>query len=327
MVDGEGIGWLKLNRVKKLMEDENYRNLVVSRLNQTLDKKIGPDDHIEDVCVTRSVWRGMLKLLLAVVSGLEHTYSEHGLGGMASAFQVLEIAHTHYWSRELHEPASLLAGGVSGASSPFGSRENLRSPMSPQGSPAARVHLDVTPDMSRKSSSASVFSDSGRGLVHDALRSPDEPSTADSLRELLVQKRHQLMGKLASVDSEGGGEVARGGSDTGSIVTNAAAFRARLQQGVFRPAVSDSELEEPRPPRSRTASVWSSKSSLSAGFRYHAGSIISTPSPDGAGRNYIFEGQWCAQVGCRLGAGVKLFTGRAQRSLVPLAYKDLTMCK
>lgn len=31
------------------MEDENYRNLVVSRLNKTLERKIGPDDHIDDV--------------------------------------------------------------------------------------------------------------------------------------------------------------------------------------------------------------------------------------------------------------------------------------
>lgn len=31
------------------MEDENYRNLVVSRLNKTLDQKIGPDEHIDDV--------------------------------------------------------------------------------------------------------------------------------------------------------------------------------------------------------------------------------------------------------------------------------------
>lgn len=48
-LDGDGVGWLKLNRVRRLMEDENYRNLVVSRLNKTLDKKIGPDDHIDDV--------------------------------------------------------------------------------------------------------------------------------------------------------------------------------------------------------------------------------------------------------------------------------------
>lgn len=49
VLDGEGVGWLKLTRIRKLMEDENYRNLVVSRLNKTLDQKIGPDEHIDDV--------------------------------------------------------------------------------------------------------------------------------------------------------------------------------------------------------------------------------------------------------------------------------------
>lgn len=46
---GEGVGWLKLNRLKKLMEDESYRMLVLGKLNRTLDRKIGPDDHIDDV--------------------------------------------------------------------------------------------------------------------------------------------------------------------------------------------------------------------------------------------------------------------------------------
>jgi hypothetical protein len=50
VLDGLGIGWLKINRVKKLMEDENYRNFVLSRLNTNLDKKyVDDDDHIEDV--------------------------------------------------------------------------------------------------------------------------------------------------------------------------------------------------------------------------------------------------------------------------------------
>jgi hypothetical protein len=50
VLDGLGIGWLKINRVKKLMEDENYRNFVLSRLNINLDKKYSDDDdHIEDV--------------------------------------------------------------------------------------------------------------------------------------------------------------------------------------------------------------------------------------------------------------------------------------
>ena len=49
VIEGEGIGWLKQNRVRKLMEDENYRMLVVSGLNRTLERKIGPGDHIDDV--------------------------------------------------------------------------------------------------------------------------------------------------------------------------------------------------------------------------------------------------------------------------------------
>ena len=107
VLDGEGVGWLKLNRVRKLMEDENYRNLVVSRLNKTLDQKIGPDEHIDDLCVERAVWKGALKLLQAVAAGLEQTYCNHGQGGMASAFQLLEIAHTHYWTKDVGNDGKL----------------------------------------------------------------------------------------------------------------------------------------------------------------------------------------------------------------------------
>lgn len=49
VLDGEGVGWLKLNRLKKLMEDESYRNFILSKLNKTLERKIAPDDHIDDV--------------------------------------------------------------------------------------------------------------------------------------------------------------------------------------------------------------------------------------------------------------------------------------
>lgn len=49
VLEGEGVGWLKLNRLKKLMEDENYRNFVINKLNTTSDKKISPADHLDDV--------------------------------------------------------------------------------------------------------------------------------------------------------------------------------------------------------------------------------------------------------------------------------------
>lgn len=48
----------------------------------------------------------MLKMLLAVTHGLEQTYNNFGLGGMASAFQLHEIAHTHYWSKEISDSST-----------------------------------------------------------------------------------------------------------------------------------------------------------------------------------------------------------------------------
>ena len=60
VLDGQGVGFWKLNRVKKLMEDENYRNFVVSRLNKNLDKKLSDEDmHLEDVVS----WTEFLHLL------------------------------------------------------------------------------------------------------------------------------------------------------------------------------------------------------------------------------------------------------------------------
>ena len=42
----------------------------------------------------------MLNILRAVIQGLEATFENNGVGGMASAFQLLEIAHTHYCVKE-----------------------------------------------------------------------------------------------------------------------------------------------------------------------------------------------------------------------------------
>ena len=75
MVAGDGVGWLKLSRLRKLMEvvvriiigvvniimivliikykffdqDENYRNMILPKLNRSLDCAGSPDDHIQDV--------------------------------------------------------------------------------------------------------------------------------------------------------------------------------------------------------------------------------------------------------------------------------------
>lgn len=70
----------------------------------------------------------MLKVLQAVVHGLEHTYSNFGLGGMASVFQLAEMAHTHYWSKEV---AGLEHGGMAGSVLSDYARQELDTPSSP----------------------------------------------------------------------------------------------------------------------------------------------------------------------------------------------------
>ncbi|XP_012287241.1 MAP kinase-activating death domain protein isoform X2 [Orussus abietinus] len=288
---GEGVGWLKLNRLKKLMEDESYRNLVVTKLNKVLERKISPDDHIDDICVSKPVYKGMLKCLQAVCHGLGHTYANFGLGGMASVFQLMEIAHTHYWSKDLSE-CGFDSSVMSQASSPFGSRENLRSPQSPK-------HPEF-PDVSQKppgqptAEPPQVRLDTSR--PHLPTSGDDTQSATDTFLDMFT-KKGKFLSKLTSFDSEGRGG-ATGSSealstDGGSITTNPA-FR-HAHQASFRSTVSDSEVEQgnfSRQGKQRTASVWSSKSSLSTGFRYHGGSLVpttTTPSPESA-RTYLFEG-------------------------------------
>ena len=49
-------------------------------------------------CLERAVWKGLLKILTAIVHGLEVSASAT-VGNLctASAFRALEMAHTHYW--------------------------------------------------------------------------------------------------------------------------------------------------------------------------------------------------------------------------------------
>lgn len=42
----------------------------------------------------------MLKMLQACIHGLEINFVNSGSGGIASVFYLLEIAHTHYWSKD-----------------------------------------------------------------------------------------------------------------------------------------------------------------------------------------------------------------------------------
>ncbi|XP_050526812.1 MAP kinase-activating death domain protein isoform X2 [Daktulosphaira vitifoliae] len=314
ILDGDGIGWLKLNRFKKLMEEEGYRNLVVSKLNRTLDNKISPCDHIDDVNISRGVYKGMLKGLLAIIHGLEVSFANQCGGGLASAFQVLEIAHTHYWSKDLS-----VSGFESQSSSPYGSRENIQSPpLSPSAlsSPVSNINIE-----SRKSSQTStselIESKSGGKLIHEtSIINDNLGSTTISTNEIfedIICKSQEITSSNSPTIDEGDSTtiISSAASDISScsgsatVVNNPSFYLKRISSNnsnrnnttLFRSAVSDSELDNTglfkTINKNRNPSIWSSKSSLSAGFRYPGGNLMNptsgSPSPD-SGRTYLFEG-------------------------------------
>ncbi|XP_065219139.1 MAP kinase-activating death domain protein isoform X2 [Planococcus citri] len=305
ILEGESVGWLKINRCKKLLEDEGNRCLLLNKLNRTLDCKINPSDHVEDVYVSRTTWKSMLKLLQACIHGLEVSFTNSNSGGLASVFYLLEIAHTHYWSKEGCDSST--SGFDSQMSSPFGSHENLRTPTSPS-------DTSQFPD-SRKSSEASTFGEcsSTIKLTTSSVTGDEESTTpisdvstsaSDVLKDLFNQKKQAFISKLSSIDAEGLAEgllrmspESGNVSETGSMVTNPTYTLQRMHKNnaSFRSTVSDSEIEQnslSRYSRNRIPSAWSSKSSLSAGFRYHAGAIHNTlgfNSPE-SNRTYLFEG-------------------------------------
>ncbi|XP_026563860.1 MAP kinase-activating death domain protein isoform X7 [Pseudonaja textilis] len=100
VLDGQGIGWLNMKRVRRLLESEQLRMFVLSKLNRTIQsEEDARQDVVQDVEINRKVYKGMLDLLKCTVSSLEQSYANAGLGGMASVFGLLEIAYTHYYNK------------------------------------------------------------------------------------------------------------------------------------------------------------------------------------------------------------------------------------
>ncbi|XP_075401850.1 MAP kinase-activating death domain protein isoform X3 [Tenrec ecaudatus] len=101
VLDGQGVGWLSMKKVRRLLESEQLRVFVLSKLNRTTQsEEEARQDIIPDVEISRKVYKGMLDLLKCTVLSLEQSYTHAGLGGMASIFGLLEIAQTHYYSKE-----------------------------------------------------------------------------------------------------------------------------------------------------------------------------------------------------------------------------------
>ena len=170
---GEGIGWLKYNRMKKMMEEEMHRSLLLNYLQRKFGQHLTRDGHIEDLCLGKPVWKGVARLLSAIIQGLEVSFANSpssNLSGLASAFQLLELIHTHYWS-----PAENM--GISHATSPIVQTE-------------ARGRLRLQhPDLERVGSNESAGSST---LQDNAFETESESGSLTETGSLVAARPAQL---------------------------------------------------------------------------------------------------------------------------------------
>jgi hypothetical protein len=207
------------------------------------------------------------------VAGLEASFENNGLGGMASAMMGLEIAHTHYWAKDLTDEAkdenhSSMAStaSVSQVTSPFGSVDNLNRLTSSINPPDPTTASTVSAPVAQVSVNISDSGDSDSSTRRGS-EQVDQPGT-----EILISGCRC--------------------TDADAVSLNPSYFSAaRLSQHSCRSTYSDSELAALHGRQTRTSSVWSNKSSVSTGYRYHAGSLIGSAGfPVDAPRMYLFQG-------------------------------------
>ena len=144
----------------------------------------------------------------------------------------------------------------------------------------------------------------------DLNMSKPEQENSQLLRDLIMKKKQLWFGRLSSLDSDAEDVASVAASDTGSLTTNPAFVRGGRGYLSIRSAMSDNEMDDSvsisqgnifliidqcsslqLPSPLNNSEIWSVKSSLSSGYRYRSGTIMSTvttPSPD-TGRYYMFE--------------------------------------
>ncbi|XP_054256412.1 MAP kinase-activating death domain protein isoform X7 [Indicator indicator] len=185
VLDGQGVGWLNMKRVRRLLESEQLRVFVLSKLNRTVQsEEDARQDVIQDVEISRKVYKGMLDLLKCTVLSLEQSYANAGLGGMASVFSLLEIAHTHYYNKE---PEKRKRSPTDGSVTPVGKD----SASSPRVEPKPAVHLPV-PQLMPKAASPT-----GKGPREFDTRSLKEENFIASIE---LWNKHQEVKKQKALE-------------------------------------------------------------------------------------------------------------------------------
>nr|XP_042705210.1 MAP kinase-activating death domain protein isoform X35 [Chrysemys picta bellii] len=187
VLDGQGVGWLNMKRVRRLLESEQLRVFVLSKLNRTIQsEEDARQDVIQDVEINRKVYKGMLDLLKCTVSSLEQSYANAGLGGMASVFGLLEIAHTHYYNKE---PEKRKRSPTDGAATPVGKDPGLAM----RAEPKPTMKLPVPQLMPR------VPSPAGKGTREFDTRSLKEENFIASIE---LWNKHQEVKKQKALEKQ-----------------------------------------------------------------------------------------------------------------------------
>uniref|UniRef100_A0A8C6RI59 MAP kinase-activating death domain protein n=1 Tax=Nannospalax galili TaxID=1026970 RepID=A0A8C6RI59_NANGA len=187
VLDGQGVGWLNMKKVRRLLESEQLRVFVISKLNRVVQSEDeARQDVIPDVEISRKVYKGMLDLLKCTVLSLEQSYAHAGLGGMASIFGLLEIAQTHYYSKE---PDKRKRSPTENVNTPVGKDPGLAG----RGDPKAMAQLRV-PQLGPRAPSAT-----GKGPKELDTRSLKEENFIASVE---LWNKHQEVKKQKALEKQ-----------------------------------------------------------------------------------------------------------------------------
>ncbi|XP_063083949.1 MAP kinase-activating death domain protein isoform X10 [Cavia porcellus] len=316
VLDGQGVGWLNMKKVRRLLESEQLRVFVLSKLNRvTQSEDESRQDIIPDVEISRKVYKGMLDLLKCTVLSLEQTYAHAGLGGMASIFGLLEIAQTHYYSKE---PDKRKRSPTESVNTPVGKDPCLAG----RGDPKAMVQLRVpqlgprapsttgkgpkepdTRSLKEENFVASVgpevikpafdlgeteekksqiSADSGVSLT-SASQTTDRDSVIGVSPAVLIRSSSQDS-EVSTVVSNSSGETLGADSDLSSNAGDGPGGEGSAHLASSRGTLSDSEIET----NSATSSIFGKAHSLKPKEKL-AGSPVRS-SEDVSQRVYLYEG-------------------------------------
>ncbi|XP_053143576.1 MAP kinase-activating death domain protein isoform X15 [Hemicordylus capensis] len=318
VLDGQGVGWLNMKRVRRLLESEQLRVFVLSKLNRTIQsEEDARQDVVQDVEINRKVYKGMLDLLKCTVSSLEQSYANAGLGGMASVFGLLEIAHTHFYNKE---PEKRKRSPTDGAITPVGKDPNLAMRVEPK----PKVQLPVPQLMPRAPSPAGkgprefdtrslkeenfvasigsegtkhffdlgetdekksqISADSGLSLTSSSQKS-DLDSVASTGPAVMIRSTSQDS-EVSTVVSNSSGETLGADSDLSSNAGDGVGGESGGNLTGSRGTVSDSEIET----NAATSSIFGKSHSLKPTIKDSKCSSPGRAPEDASQRVYLYEG-------------------------------------